>query len=445
MSTTYKSALTIFLGVFILLLAGFINGFPIVYSDTSTYLASGFELETPFDRPITYGLFLWLTSLNGVSLWSVIFAQGLITSYLIFNLVKLCLPHFNNIHLLHILIVTFLSIFTSASWTVSQLIADIFTPIALLSLVLLTVGSFSTKKKVLLYVIFLFATGMHMSHVTLNVLLIATVLLLRYLNVFGIKEQIKVSPLIICLGLSLLSILTMGSAVSKSKHGFLMGAMVEHGITKKYLDETCPEKNYAFCAYKDSLPEKAWVFLWDEDSPFYKMGGWKTTKKEFNQIISATLTDPTYIILHIKESLKATADQMVKFKIGDGNGVFLSGTRLHERIEQYTSHDMEAYESSLQNTKKLTFLNTYNTVLSVIIILSLVGLILLLFKLSSLDKTVIAALFIILLGVVINSWACGTLANAIDRLGSKVIWLIPLTFIIGAMSIFLKIPSAQNR
>ncbi len=445
MSTAYKTAVTIFLGAIILLLAGFINGFPIVYSDTSTYLASGFELETPFDRPMTYGLFLWLTSLNGVSLWTVIFAQGLITSYLIFNLVKLCVPHFKHIHFLHILVVIFLSALTSLSWTVSQLIADIFTPIALMSLVLLAVGSFSRKKKGLLYVIFLFATAMHMSHVTLNVVLIAAVLLLRYLNVFGIKEQIKVSPLIICLGLSLLSILTMGSAVSKSKHGFLMGAMVEHGITKKYLDENCPEKDYAFCAYKDSLPEKAWVFLWDENSPFYKMGGWKATKQEFNQIIYSTLTDPTYILLHIKESIKATADQLVKFKIGDGNGAFLSETRLYERMEQYTHHDMKTYESSLQNSQGLTFLNTYNTVLSGIIILSLLGVIFLLFTLSYLDKTVVAALFILLLGVVVNSWACGTLANAIDRLGSKVIWLVPLIVIIGTISIAHKRRLAQNR
>jgi hypothetical protein len=32
----------------------------------------------------------------------------------------------------------------------------------------------------------------------------------------------------------------------------------------------------------------------------------------------------------------------------------------------------------------------------------------------------------VLLGILINAWACGTFANAIDRLGCKMIWFIPL-------------------
>ena len=83
-----KQLTYILTGAIFLMLDSFYNGFPIVYSDTSTYLASGFELETPFDRPITYGLFLRIASLNGLSMWLVIFFQALILSYLIFLLAK---------------------------------------------------------------------------------------------------------------------------------------------------------------------------------------------------------------------------------------------------------------------------------------------------------------------------------------------------------------------
>jgi hypothetical protein len=34
------------------------------------------------------------------------------------------------------------------------------------------------------------------------------------------------------------------------------------------------------------------------------------------------------------------------------------------------------------------------------------------------------------MGVILNAWDCGTFANAIDRLGCKVMWLIPLLTII---------------
>jgi len=77
----------------------------------------------------------------------------------------------------------------------------------------------------------------------------------------------------------------MSSAMSKSKHIFYMGHMVENGILKKYLDENCATHNYKICEYKDSLPPNADRFLWDfENSPVYKMGGWKACKNEFMQL-----------------------------------------------------------------------------------------------------------------------------------------------------------------
>jgi hypothetical protein len=56
----------------LLLFDALYNGYPLIYSDTGTYLSSGFLLETPFDRPITYGIFMRISSLNGVSLWGVV-------------------------------------------------------------------------------------------------------------------------------------------------------------------------------------------------------------------------------------------------------------------------------------------------------------------------------------------------------------------------------------
>ena len=60
-------SLLLLLGTILLSWAAFYNGFPLIYSDTSTYLESGFVLETPLDRPITYGLLMRLFSLNGLT------------------------------------------------------------------------------------------------------------------------------------------------------------------------------------------------------------------------------------------------------------------------------------------------------------------------------------------------------------------------------------------
>ncbi|GAB4249025.1 MAG: hypothetical protein Kow0079_01430 [Vicingaceae bacterium] len=217
-----------------------------------------------------------------------------------------------------------------------------------------------------------------------------------------------------------------------------MGALVEHGIVQSYLDDHCNYTDYMLCEYKDSLPDKAWMFLWNEDSPFYKMGGWSGTKEEFNEIIFNTITTPKYIGLHIKESLKATADQLTKFKIGDGNGAFGEETLLYKRISKYFEHEISTYESSLQNNQNFSFLSWYNAILIIIILISIISLLIVFYKLGNLDKKLLSVISIVILGIIINAWVCGTMANAIDRLGTKVIWLLPLMALIGTLNIWNK-------
>lgn len=414
----------------------FINGFPIVYSDTSTYLASGFQLETPFDRPITYGLFLRVFSLNGLSTWLVVFAQATITSTLIFLTVKLLT---GNKRFLKIGLITsvFLALFTGLSWTVSQLMPDIFTPIALLCIVMIFSGEFKRGKMVLLYVLFLLSVAMHISHILLYGLILIAAFIVKRFFFSDIFQTARNSQIAILLALTIIAIVTMGSAISKSKHVFFMGAMVEHGILQQFLDDKCNTTDYKLCVYRNSLPEKAYQFVWDEDSPFYKIGGWKESKQEFNEIIFETLTTPKYIGLHIKESLKATFQQLVLFKIGDGNGSFPEGTQLHSRIHKYFPNELDQYANSRQNQSQLGFLDVFNSLFSAVIILSLIILVFLQIRFwNQFNGHFKLVLIVLLTGILLNAWDCGTFANAIDRLGCKMIWLIPFMAILSGVRLF---------
>lgn len=437
MKNTIKYLLYVLAGTFCLMFDAIFNRFPLVYSDTSTYLASGFQLETPFDRPITYGLFLRFSSFNGLSLWLVICFQALLLSILIFMLVKLIAGEKKFLSL-GILIILFLSLFTGLSWTVSQLMPDVFTPIALLSMVLILFGTYSKTVRFLLYFLFLFSIAMHMSHVLLfGLILLLIFLLKKYLQPKALYPRRNQRVAILFL-LIFASIATMGSAIAKSKHVFFMGALAEHGILKTYLDEHCAEKSYKLCAYKDSLPERAYDFVWDEKSPFYKIGGWKDTKAEFNEIIHGTLTEPKYIGLHLKESVKATFDQLYHFGIGDGNGRFLEGTLLYERIGQYFPHELKAYSNSRQNQLQFVFMDFRNQVYTTIVILSTALLIvLMLFYRSALQGNVKPILILLFLAVLLNAWDCGTFANAIDRFGCKMIWLVPMASLLALSKYFL--------
>lgn len=444
MKDILKFIIFVFLGTLCLMADAFYNGFPIVYSDTSTYIASGFELETPFDRPITYGLFLRLFSLNGLSLWFVIFFQGLILSYLIFLLVRLVTDgkSFLKFGLLTIIL---LSLFTGVSWTVSQIMPDIFTSIALLCATLLLLGTFKRSTLILLYVLFFISVGMHLSHILLFALMLIIIFGLRNFILPKQdypKRNFKIITLFL---LTIASVVTMGSAISKSKHVFFMGAMVEHGIVKNYLNDYCDTKQFKLCTYKDSLPDRAYKFVWDKKSPFYKIGGWKETKNEFNKIIYGTLTEPKYIVMHIKESFKATLRQLTLFSIGDGNGSFLEETLLYERVSKYFSHDLTTYSSSKQNQSRLDSLNFFNSLFQITIVLCLLLIIFLLIKFSTaLNRHIKIISILFFIGIILNAWDCGTFANAIDRLGCKMIWLLPFTTIILLLKILLNRRTQKN-
>ena len=56
-----RTGLHILAGTLVLMWPAFVNGYPLIYSDTSTFIHSAFELQPPMDRPITYGLFIRLS------------------------------------------------------------------------------------------------------------------------------------------------------------------------------------------------------------------------------------------------------------------------------------------------------------------------------------------------------------------------------------------------
>lgn len=422
--------LPVLIGALCLLTDALYNGYPIVYSDTSTYIISGFETQTPFDRPITYGIFLRLASFGGWSFWPVIGLQALLLSGLLFAVFRLVLPEsrYRPVALISIFL---LSLFTGLSWITSQLLADVFTPIAVLCLVLLLFGKQNRRSRIGLYVLFFIAVATHISHVLLFCVLVALVFLLRRLLLpAALFPQRNLRSGILLL-LSLGAILTMGSAMSKSKHVFFMGAMVEHGITKAYLDEHCGERDFMLCRYKDSLPARAYEFVWDGNSPLYKIGGWSASKKEFNTIIKGTFSEPKFIGLHLKASCLATAEQLVRFETGDGNGVFSDTTRLYQRVLRYCPNDIHRFAASRQNQSRLSALPLLNRAYYLAVLLSLVTIaFMMVVYFRKLSRIVLSLTGILLLAVLVNAWDCGTFANAIDRLGCKMMWLIPLAAIL---------------
>lgn len=402
------------------IIAGIYNGYPLVYSDTSTYLSSGFELETPADRPITYGLFIRLTSLNGLSLWTTVFFQSLLLTYLLYKV--LIVLKIKSATLKTSIVVLICVFTTGISWTSSQLIADVFTPMLILVWLLLCLDIEANKKQILLYFILLFFTSsMHMSHFVMSIVFSILLLILRVHK--SIKELIPLSKIgLIILG-SGLSFIVFSSSYSKYKHVFFVAKMIESNLLKKILDEQCTTYNFKLCAYKDSLPKTANEFMWDEKSPLNKLGGYTEVKPEFNKIIRIALTNKVYLDKILTSSSQDSYKQLFSYNIGDGNGVFMNGTKLYERITKYVPNETKAYANSKQQKGTLSALNNVNSYFSVTLCLILLAVVLVFFYKRILFTIKVGGI-ILLAGIIINAIVCGSLAPVSDRFGCRVVWLI---------------------
>jgi 4-amino-4-deoxy-L-arabinose transferase-like glycosyltransferase len=425
-----------------LLAPAFYNHYPLVNPDTATYLASGFKPETPMDRPITYGLVIRILSLNGSSLWLGVLAQSAIVTALVFAIVGRVTTHHRILK--GFIAVLFLSLSTSISWLASQAQPDVFTSIGFLALALILLGNNTKPKKILLYLLFLVSVAISLSHLLMFGLLLIGLFVLK--GILIKKEEYKQlnTKLLIALILTTITIPVMGPALSKSKHIFFTGTLLDKGILKVYLDENCSNNHYKICKYKDALPQKFDDFVWDPASPLYKVGTWKSTKGEFTNINHDILATPKYLKMFIEASARASFRQAATFDIGAGNASFPPGSNVESRIAEYFPREQAAFNASRQNNENMPALfTTPNILFRAIIALSIITLLLIFIIWGKLSREVRLLLAVCILGAVLNIADCAAFSVVNDRYGARVIWLLPLCVIIALLSD--RQPNQQNK
>jgi hypothetical protein len=431
-------------GALVLMLFALINQYPLLYSDTACYVSSGFNLKPPNDRPIIYGLLLRLFSLNGRSIWLALFIQTALLSWIVLEFLNTLFQHkIKPIH--QVFIIVILCLTTGISWTSSMLIADIYTSIAILAFI-----NFMLRDKIdfislLSLCLFIIATATHASHILLfNALFSILFFYFLFRNNFKIQSKMTSRLVMLFLGCNL-TLLSSKNAMNKSGHVFFAGAMVENGLMKRILDDQCSTHKFKMCSYKDSLPNHGYLFLWDGNSPLYKIGGWEKSRKEFNELARISFTTPKYLLLHCKASAKATLNQLLLFKIGDGNGQFLEGTGVYNEVTCWFKFNKGSYLSSLQNRNQFNFLEDVNNFFDINMLLFSISLLFALFYFrKKTSKQVLMVISILLLSVLLNAFVSGTFANAIDRLGCKMMWFIPFSLMLILIDVRLQQPNKKE-
>lgn len=433
--------LNLIIGTFILQWVTFYNGYPIIYIDTATYLKSGFNLDTPADRPITYGIFCMVTSFYKFSLFLTTFFQNLILSWLLLECFIKCLGKLQiRYFLITIIPISFL---TGVCWVSNQIFADLFTSfIFLLAFLILTYSEVGKKKLGFLYFIFVWSVGSHLSHISITQLFlyaslpIAIFVSHNYLKLAK-KIVIKRGVALILTGLS--AILIMGAAISKSSPIFFTGKLCENGILKKYLDENCETTDFELCKLKNELTYNAADFVWSPQGATSKLGGWKAVRNEYRKIDIAIIKNPKYFKMLVTESVKASVEQFTLNKIGDGNIGLLNESNNTSTIKRFFPHEFDFYTTSKENRDEGINFSFFNGIYNVSYLVFALSFVLLFFRktiLRQFDPVYLLSSMVII-GITINNIVSASLANQIDRFGLRVIWL--LAFMTVLMIIEIKI------
>lgn len=380
------------------------------------------------------------------TLWGPILVQTLMLAFVLFDLCMIITKHRSK-KTVYILICIILAFTSGISFTASQIMADVFTP--MLFIVLSNIF-FRTKSRPVLdffnILIGIIAIGVHNSHVAIAILLLVLffgfILMqkkIKSLNTLFLTSSKKIKiALLLAIGIlftPILHFLNNGKFVySGSSHVILMCKFVENGTLKTFLKEKCQDKKFyethKMCSCYEELPIDISSFLWLDNSPLHKTGGWgEASKKEYNDIIKELITTPKYLYLNITSTIENTLSQLFRFNVAPGMFAYTEGSPPYSHVHEHYQQESNSYDLSLQNVNQLEtdwittnhYYGMFFTVILAIII----------WKNNSLfRKEQILLMSFAFFFLLLNSLCTAGLHDANPRFQSRVDWIIQLSVLI---------------
>jgi hypothetical protein len=408
------------------------NGFPLIYPDTGGYLERPLRGTLEMGRSALYGAFL----LAGAPLyfWPNIAIQALVIAWLIVLVLR---AHGLARPALALGIVIVLALTTSLPWFASQLMPDAFFPAGVLAIYLLVFHSTTLRapERAAIVILIIFAVASHMALLGLALGLVLALFLLRTFPVIRVPvPAVGLPALALALGLVVAPLsnlaVTGKFAFTPGGASFFFNRLVEDGIITRYLDKNCPDPTLRICAYRSDISTGYDDWLWKNDTPFWKLGGWQGYSGEQRRIILATVvSDP---LAHITTALRATLLQLISFKtevafLAGENGYTISTIR--DRLPSLYPALMAARQQATPfNVAPLNVIHIPAAALSILALAAV------LIRRHRFPDRAIAFAVTVLFALVINAAICGVFSHAADRYQSRLVPIAPLALMIVALS-----------
>jgi hypothetical protein len=407
------------------------NGFPTVYPDSATYIECGFKLDTPVDRPITYGLFIAATSLFGTSLWLPVLAQSILLAATLRAFIRLFVP---GLWLVPAAIAIAL---TGLSFLSSQVMTDLFTSIMLMCMVLFTMQDSRRSPWLWLFVV---SCAMHGSHLPMALLLYPLTLVIFRLTVTRDLKSAFRSTWPILAGVAI-AYPAVNISVVKSTEAFYGAHLSETGDLQEFLGRRCTDDAYLLCSLMDTIPKSAEHFLWHAQGATSRYPSRQMMKLDLGRIIRDMLKDGHSRRRIILSTLRFGYQQLGHFPIAEGNVPFPRGSTVHKRVAEFFPSNLDSFEAMRQNHPDCfnSFVATLNATYTKASLVSAVFCAIAAFLLiGRVSKLLSAITILVVIGYVLNCFINAGLVLVANRFGAKLIWMLPLMAAIIACSLCLR-------
>jgi hypothetical protein len=273
------------------------NGYPLLFSDSGTYISQIVERHLGWDRPPFYALAVMLISLR-LSLWPVVLAQGLLTGWVLHLLGRALWPGAWAWSLP--VLAAVLGLVTALPWVTAEIMPDFLTALMAVALWLLLVRPEGLRRVESWGLVFLVAGAIacHQANWPIAAPLGVGLALVR--RQFGAQAALTRGMALQLLAGPALGIGALVGAnlighgrLALSPYGdvFLLARLVGDGPARLALARDCPEAGWRLCRFRTALSATADDFLWRADSPLYAAGGPKRLAPEAGQIVRASLRE----------------------------------------------------------------------------------------------------------------------------------------------------------
>jgi hypothetical protein len=423
-------------GALLLVWPAFLNGYPLVFSDTGAFLH---QTAPPpagplviWDKPHVYGPLL-LAFHWRLSLWGPLLAQGLMLSHLLW-LTQRALRGRAGV-LVHLLACAAAAGLTTAPFTIALLMPDVFAPAVLLALLLLGFAREALSPAEALWLTLLAAIGIaaHLSHLPLAAAIVVIVALLARRGLPVLRTALPIAGAVALLLAT--NLWGHGRAVL-SPHGatFALARLQADGPAAALIRDRCPEAGWYLCGFVDRLPMDSDAFLWDADSPVNRspdgtgrfLGG-ALLSPEAGRIVGETLrARPIEVAVAMAGN---TLRQLAMATAGDTLLDSHLAAALRPRIaEAFPPAELSAYDQALQSRGLLAAAAApYLLPHAPVLLLGALLAVLAWWRAARAgDLRKLGLVVGVLVGISANAFATGALSKPHLRYEARILWLMPL-------------------